>query len=281
MKTLVVIDINNFIYRAFFGIQERLTSPDGQPVNAVYGVATMIHRLLTLTNPTSVVVAKDSQNSARKNVYSRYKESRQKMPSDLASQIPLIYEMIAHLDMPTFEFDGYEADDVIYSVVHKFRNDFDRIVVASGDKDLMQLVDDKVKCLDTMKNKEYGPRDVFEKFGVTPAQITTFLALVGDTSDCVPGVSMIGPKTAAKLIASYGTIDALFAHVSELPEGKIKSNIVEQEAEARLSLELVTLVNVPIPDAVGEYFPSSRANLIAFFERLAMVSLVAKFGSDK
>jgi DNA polymerase-1 len=276
MKKLVIIDINNFIYRAFFGIQQRLTAPDGTPVNAVYGVFNMLHKLLQGIDATAVIVAQDSKQSLRKALYPQYKENRSKMPDELRKQIALVNEMLSLLNFTLLEVPGYEADDIISGLAKKFYHQFDEIYIATGDKDLMQLVNDKVKCIDTMKDKIYTAKEVQEKLGVLPHQVVDFLALLGDSSDNIPGVTGIGEKTAVKLISQFGSINEIYARIQELPENKTKINLINQEAQARLSYDLASLKDVTIPDSLPEYVRSNRPELKEFFLRLNMKSAVEK-----
>ena len=276
MKKLVIIDINNFIYRAYFGIQQRLTAPDGTPVNAVYGVFNMIHRLLLNLQPTTVVVAQDSRQSLRKELYPQYKENRSKMPEDLIKQVSIINDMLKFMNLTLIESPGYEADDIVNSLVKSFHSQFDEIYIASGDKDLMQLVDSKVKCVDTMKDKIYGISDVEEKLGVNPKQVLDFLALLGDSSDNIPGVKGVGEKTAVKLIKEYGSINELYKKIDQLPEGKLKEKLTAQESEARLSYNLAQLKLVQLPDSLPLYSKETSPELIQLLEKLNMKSSLSK-----
>ena len=277
MKQLVIIDINNFIYRAYFGIQQRLTAPDGTPVNAVYGVFNMLHRLLVSSNPSSVIIAKDSKASLRKDLYPQYKENRSRMPEDLVVQLPLIYKMLEQLNLPCLEASGYEADDIIYSLVSLFEPSFDNLLIASGDKDLMQLVSEKVHCIDTMKDKTYDTNGVKEKFGLAPNQILDFLALLGDSSDNIPGVTGIGEKTAVKLILQFGSLDNIYLNLTDI-KGKLKTNLEEQKDKAYLSYELAKLKSIPnfTPELTPFVLKNYKPELKAFFESLNMRTSIQK-----
>jgi DNA polymerase-1 len=280
MKKLVIIDINNFIYRAYFGIQQRLTAPDGTPVNAVFGTFNMIHRLIKDQKPTAVIVAKDSRESKRKELYPEYKQNRSKMPEDLIKQIKLIHEMLGLMNFFIMESPGYEADDIIHSVVNKYHESYDKILIASSDKDLMQLVDDKVNCIDTMKDKVYGTGEVSVKLGVNPNQVVDFLALLGDSSDNIPGVKGIGEKTAVKLLKEYGSLDGLYLNIQKLPDGKAKSNLIEHEAMARLSYSLAQLKTVTTVDEIPEFCNEFKPELKDFLLKLNMKSAITKLSGD-
>ena len=276
MKKLVIIDINNFIYRAYFGIQQRLTAPDGTPVNAVHGTFSMIHRLLLDSKPSHVVVAKDSKHSLRKEIYPQYKENRSRMPEDLQKQIPLIYQMLDFMNLDKMEYLGYEADDIINSLVQKYQTEFDEILIASGDKDLMQLVNSKVKCVDTMKNKTYGALDVKAKLGISPHQVLDYLALLGDSSDNIPGVQGVGEKTAVKLIDQFDSLTNIYNNLPALSE-KLRKKLEEQKAQALLSQELARLKLVELNQLLspfsGDY---KKKELVEFLAKLAMKTSITK-----
>lgn len=239
-KTLVIIDLNNFIYRAFFGIQQPLKTPEGVLVNAVYGTFNMLHRIFEDLKPHSVVAALDSRSSNRKEEYSDYKSTRSKMPDDLRHQIPMIHQMIEAMGIQTVIEEGLEADDLIYNLCLE-SNEFDEVYICSSDKDLMQLVNDKVKVYDSLKQKTYDRAGVIEKFGVAPEQVVDYLSLLGDASDSIPGVKGIGEKGAAKLLQEFGSLDNIYAKIQDVkPEG-IKNKLIVGEADARLSYKLASL----------------------------------------
>ena len=240
MKKLVIIDLNNFIYRAYFGIQQPLKTPQGQLVNAVYGTFNMLHRILTDIKPDVVVAALDSKKSDRKEEYSEYKSNRSKMPDDLRPQIPMIHELLKAMGVQMVEESGLEADDLIYSLCMQAQA-FDQVFVASGDKDLMQLVNDKIKVYDSMKQVVYDEKAVIEKFGVGPSQIVDYLAIVGDTSDCIPGVKGIGEKGAAKLLIQYGNLDQIYESVENIKPDGVREKLKAGKESAFLSRSLASL----------------------------------------
>jgi DNA polymerase-1 len=274
-KTLVIIDINNFTYRAYYGIQQPLTAPDGTPVNAVFGVFNMLHRLINKVNPTHVIVTKDSKVSLRKEQYPEYKSNRQKMPEDLSKQIELINEMLDLMGLQFLEISGYEADDLINSLAKNLKSEFEEIYIASTDKDLMQLVCSNVFCIDTMKDKIYAHNDVIEKLGVDPSQIVDFLALLGDASDNITGVKGVGEKTAIKLLKDNQSLDGIYQNISKLPEGKLKANLIQEESTARLSYSLAKLKDVEISLELQNFSKDYR-KLVPFFTKLNMKSLLSK-----
>lgn len=240
MKKLVIIDLNNFIYRAYFGIQQPLKTPSGQLVNAVYGTFNMLHRILTDLQPHCVVAALDSRKSDRKEEYADYKSNRSKMPDDLRPQIPMIHSLLEKMGVQMVKEEGLEADDLIYSLCHS-ATEFDQIYIASSDKDLMQLVNDKIKVFDSMKQVTYDRAGVINKFGVAPEQIVDYLSLVGDSSDSIPGVKGIGEKGAAKLLAEFKTLENMYDQIETVkPEGT-KQKLIAGKDSAFLSKQLATL----------------------------------------
>ena len=202
-KRLIIVDVSNFIFRAFFAIRP-LNAPDGTPVNAVYGMFTMLLKLLADHQPTHIFLARDTKGgSFRNQLYDQYKANRSAPPEDLIPQFALIDKLISRMNLPTFSHDNFEADDIIGSACVQWKDQFDEIFIASGDKDLMQFVGGNTKLLDTMKDKLYSPDDVEEKMGVRPEQIVDYLSIVGDASDNIPGMKGIGAVGAAKLLKEF------------------------------------------------------------------------------
>jgi DNA polymerase-1 len=242
MKKLIIIDVSNFIFRAFFAIRP-LHAPDGTPVNAVYGVLSMLHNLILKYRPTHILIARDTkEGSFRKKIYPDYKAHRTEPPDDLIPQFPLVDELIKVLGLPEIKMPSYEADDVIGSVATQWKSSFDEILIASGDKDLMQFVDGPVKMLDTMKEKIYEREDVKDKMGVYPEQIMDYLSLIGDSSDNIPGVDGIGPKGAQGLIEEFGTLENILKNVDHIKNKRCQTAIAQHQDMALLSKELVKII---------------------------------------
>lgn len=278
-KKLIIVDISSFIFRAFYAIRP-LNSKDGTPVNAVYGVLSMLLKLMSEHKPSHLFFARDTKDgSFRKELYPLYKANRSEPPEELIPQFPLIDKLIEKMEVKSLTVPRYEADDVIASAVVQWRNYFDEIYIASGDKDLMQFVDDKVRILDTMKDKIFGEKEVFEKMGVRPDQIVDYLSMVGDTSDNVPGMKGIGEKGAAKLLEEYGTLENCFDHKDEITNKRLKNAFDESKDEAELSKKLITLVtdldlkNSPEQTKL-HFYPSDE--LIQFLDDLGFRSLLVK-----
>ncbi|WP_408098691.1 DNA polymerase I [Peredibacter sp. HCB2-198] len=242
MKKLIIIDISNYIFRAFFAIRP-LHAPDGTPVNAVYGVLSMVHNLIVKYQPTHIIVARDTkEGSFRKVIYTEYKANRSEPPDELVPQFPLVDELVKVLGLPEIKAPNYEADDVIGSVATQWKNDFDEILIASGDKDLMQFVDGPIKILDTMKEKIYSREDVKDKMGVYPEQIVDYLSLIGDSSDNIPGVDGIGPKGAQNLIEEFGNLENILENIPSIKNKRSMTALEANKDNARLSKELVKIV---------------------------------------
>ena len=240
-KRLIIVDVSNFIFRAFFAIRP-MHSPEGVPTNAVYGMLTMLLKLLSDHRPTHVFLACDTKGgSFRNELYSEYKANRSEPPEDLIPQFSLINKLIEKMNLPTFSHDRFEADDLIGSACVQWSNEFDEIFIASGDKDLMQFVGGNIKMLDTMKDKIYSPDDVEEKMGVRPEQIVDYLSIVGDTSDNIPGMKGIGAVGAAKLLKEYGTLENIIANRENLKGKKVIEAFTDHLEMGLLSKKLVQI----------------------------------------
>ena len=236
----MVIDGANALYRAFFAIPN-LRAPDGTPTNAAYGFVTMLAKVLREESPTHVAIAQDPRGgSFRKTLYPEYKAGRDKQPEDLASQFPLVDELCEAFGVARLEVEGFEADDVIATLVARAPADAS-VCIVSTDKDLMQLVGDDVEMLDTGKGRRIDAAAVEARFGVPPDRLLDVRALVGDPSDNIPGVKGIGEKGAAKLIGEYGSLDALLERAGEVKAKKAREGLENHADDARLSRELATL----------------------------------------
>ena len=241
-KRLIIVDVSSFIFRAFFAIRP-LHSPEGVPVNAVHGVLSMLLKLFAEYSPTHIFLARDTdQPTFRSDMYPEYKANRERAPEDLIPQFGILYDLFDQLSIPQLSLDGYEADDIIGSAAMRWKDNFEEILIASGDKDLMQLIGGNVKMVDTMKNVTYDVEKVKEKMGVAPEQMVDYLAMVGDSSDNVPGMRGIGPKGAAKLLAEHGTLDACVACKDSFKGKKLLTAFSEYLEDALLSRKLVKIV---------------------------------------
>jgi len=237
---LCLVDGSSYLYRAFHALPS-LTSGDGQPTGAIFGVANMVRRLLEQYRPERVAVIFDAPGKTfRHDAYAEYKATRPPMPDELRAQIEPLHELIDAMGLPRLVIDGVEADDVIATLARQAREAGREVLISSGDKDLAQLVGEGVVLEDTMQDKRYDPAAVEEKFGVDPERVGDLLALVGDSSDNIPGVDKVGPKTAAKWLKQYGDLDGVIEHADEIG-GKIGDNLRAGLDQLRLSRELVAL----------------------------------------
>ncbi len=242
---LYLVDLSGYVFRAYHAIAP-LSSSKGEPTHAVMGTVNMLQKIVNGRKPDMFAVAMDSRvPNFRKAIDDRYKANRPPPPPDLKQQMGRCEEIVRAYNVPVYQEDGVEADDVIASVVARAVQDPGvRVVIVSADKDLMQLVrdgDDRVVLWDSMRDRVYGPDEVKEKFGVVPSRLRDFLALTGDTSDNVPGVPSVGPKTASDLLNQYETLEGLYAHLDDIKRAKLRDALRDNEADARISQRLVTL----------------------------------------
>ncbi len=279
-----LVDGSGYIFRAYHALPPINRKSDGLQLNAVFGFCNMLWKLLrdmkVEEKPTHLAVVFDlSEHTFRTEMYPDYKAHRPDPPDDLRPQFPLIREAVHAFDLPCLEQKGFEADDLIATYVRQAREAGATATIVSSDKDLMQLVHDRVIMFDTMKDKKIGRAEVIEKFGVPPEKVVEVQALIGDSTDNVPGVPGIGVKTAAQLIGEYGDLETLLKRAPEIKQDKRRQALIENAEAARLSKKLVTLDNhvkldVPIGDlAVHE--PDYK-RLIAFLRAMEFSSLTRR-----
>lgn len=245
-KQFFIVDISSYVFRAYYGIRP-LTTSKGIPTHATYGVITMLLKLIREKKPDYLAIVFDSPvQTFRKELYAEYKANRVQVPEDLPIQFEYVKRFVDSYPMAALQQNGFEADDLIASLVTQYRNQSMRLkepvelVIVSADKDLMQLVGPGVTMYDSMKERRIAEPEVLERFGVGPDKVRDILALAGDTSDNIPGVKGIGEKTAIKLIQQWGSVENLLEHVDEIP-GKMGQNIRECRDLAILSKRLATL----------------------------------------
>ncbi|WP_437608626.1 DNA polymerase I [Sorangium sp. So ce834] len=239
---LYLIDLSGYVFRAYHAISP-LSSPSGEPTHATYGTVAMLSKLVDERKPAYLGVAMDSPGKTfRDDLDPRYKAHRPPPPPDLGVQMNRCREIVEAYCIPIFIQEGLEADDLVAVAVARAKERGLRVVIASSDKDLMQLVDgDRVMLWDAMRDKVYGHPEVVAKFGVPPEQVRDLLALVGDSSDNVPGVPGVGLKTAAELLAQFGSLSAIYARLDDVKKPRIRESLKQHEADALLSQKLVTL----------------------------------------
>jgi DNA polymerase-1 len=285
-----LVDGSSYIFRAYHALPPINRKTDGLQLNAVFGFCNMLWKLLRDMKddekPTHLAVVFDlSEHTFRTEMYPDYKAHRPDPPDDLRPQFPLIREAVAAFDLPCLEQKGYEADDLIATYVGEACAAGAAATIVSSDKDLMQLVSDRVVMFDTMKDRKIGRAEVMEKFGVPPEKVIEVQALIGDSTDNVPGVPGIGVKTAAQLIGEYGDLETLLQRAAEIKQEKRRQALIEHAENARLSKKLVTLdhqvkLDVPIGD-LAVHDPDYK-RLISFLKAMEFNSLtrrVAEFAS--
>ncbi len=251
-KKLILIDGSGFIFRAYHALPP-LKRPDGTPVGAVYGFCNILQKYLESEeggNSSYIAVIFDAGRvTFRQKIYPEYKAHRPEPPEDLIPQFSIIRQATEAFGLPALELDGYEADDLIASYAHLAKAQGIEVIIVSSDKDLMQLIDDRVSMIDPMKNKPISVPEVVEKFGVSPSQVIDVQALIGDASDNVPGVPGIGVKTAAELINTFGSLESLLNRLDEIKQPKRREALMSYADQARISKELVTLcTTAPVPE---------------------------------
>ena len=249
---LVLVDGSSYLYRAFHALPP-LTNTRGEPTGALHGVLNMINKLVREQPGACVVVVFDAPGRTfRDELFEHYKASRPPMPDELRSQVVPILTAIQSMGLPLLRIDGVEADDVIGTLCRQCAGAGRNVLVSTGDKDLAQLVDDRVTLVNTMTDTVLDRAGVKAKFDVWPEQIVDYLALVGDTSDNIPGVPKVGPKTAAKWLNEWQTIDRLLEHAAEI-KGKVGDSLREHIDQLALSRQLATIrVDIDLPFAVGD-----------------------------
>src|SRR5215813_9629790 len=278
-KHVYLVDGSGYIFRAFHALPP-LTRADGTPVNAVLGFTTMLMKLISETNADHIAVIFDAaRKSFRNEIYSDYKAQRPEPPPELVPQFALIRAATRAFNMPVVEMPGYEADDLIATYAKLAKAAGADVTIVSSDKDLMQLINERVSMFDPIKNKPIRAAEVEEKFGVGPDRVVEVQALAGDTSDNVPGVPGIGVKPAAELIKAYGDIEGLLARAGEIKQPKRREAIQQNAEKARISRRLVLLkddVAVDHPLASFGRRQPDRDVLMAFLKENQFRSVIAR-----
>ena len=248
---LYLIDGHALAYRMFFALPlEAFSTRAGEPTNATYGFTrALIDLVLADDPPTYLAVSFDVGKTFRDDIFPDYKGTRAKTPEELHQQVDRIREVVAAFNIPVIEQEGYEADDVLGTLARQASQQGVKTLVLTGDRDLLQLVTDEVHILLAGRrgNEEYGPAEVVEKFGIRPDQIVDYKAMVGDSSDNIPGVRGVGDKTAVKLLQQYETLDAIYEHLDEVKSTRFRTALENGRKEADLSRELAQIItDVPV-----------------------------------
>jgi DNA polymerase I len=281
---LFLVDGSSYIFRAYHALPPINRKSDGLQLNAVFGFCNMLWKLLRdmkpEEKPTHLAVVFDlSERTFRTEMYPDYKAHRPDPPDDLRPQFPLIREAVKAFDLPCLEQKGFEADDLIATYVREACEAGATATIVASDKDLMQLVNDCVIMFDTMKDRKIGRAEVIEKFGVPPEKVIEVQALIGDSTDNVPGVPGIGVKTAAQLISEYGDLETLLKRASEIKQEKRRQALIENADKARLSKKLVTLddrVKLDVPIGALAVHEPDHKRLIAFLKAMEFNSLTRR-----
>jgi DNA polymerase-1 len=277
---LVLVDGSSYLYRAFHALPP-LTNSRGEPTGAVLGVLNMLLKFLREYQPKRIAVVFDaSGRTFRDDLFAEYKAHRQPMPNDLRPQIEPLFAILRALGLPLLRIEGVEADDVIGTLACRAARAGQQVLISTSDKDMAQLVDGSITLINTMSNSVLDRAGVKLKFDVQPEQIIDYLALVGDSSDNIPGIDKVGPKTAAKLLDQYGTLDNLVAHVAEVP-GKVGENLRAGLETLELSRKLATIhTDVELPVSQDELVPSAPDvdTLRELYTRYEFRALLAQLG---
>jgi len=284
-EKLVLIDGNAFCYRAYYAIKA-LTSSKGFPTNAIYGFTTMLNKVIQEEQPTHIAVAFDRKEPTfRHKKFKEYKITRKPMPDDLVSQIPYIKAIVKAYNVATFELPGYEADDILATIAKKAKERGLPALIVTGDKDMLQIVDSYIKVRDTHKEGVlYDEVKIKERFSVKPSSIVDMMALMGDSTDNIPGVPGIGEKGAAELIKQFGSLENLLSNINEI-RSKAKKELLKKHAKlAEMSKELATLdCDVPLEADIDnmEFVPPDKEKLRELFGELDFKGLMNKMVARK
>ena len=280
---LFLIDGSSYIYRAFYAIGH-LSNSKGLPTNAIYGFTQMLLKVLKEHQPDHIAIALDSRAPTfRSQVYKEYKANRPAMPENLSLQIPYIKKIIEGYRIATLEAEGFEADDLIGTVAKAVESKAN-VVIITGDKDMLQLVSDRVLVYDTLKEKKFGIDEVMGRFGVKPEQVVEVMGLAGDAIDNIPGIPGIGEKTAMTLIKNFKSIDNLLAHVDQVPQAKLREKLVTYGEVAKLSRELATIcTDAPVTVQLEHFvLPSADIqSLREIFKELEFSKLLKDLPEEK
>ncbi|OCF94128.1 DNA polymerase I [Gilliamella sp. wkB195] len=275
---IILIDGSSYLYRAFFACPP-LTNSKGEPTGAIFGVVNMIRSLINQYDPTHIAVVFDaSGGSFRNELYSEYKATREEMPENLRPQIEPIHTILKAMGLPLLCVDGVEADDVIGTLARQAEKENLEVLISTGDKDMAQLVSDKITLINTMNNTILDPEGVMKKFGVPPEKMIDYLALRGDTSDNIPGVPGIGEKTALNLLTHFESLNDIYSHLDEIQKlpirgaKSLKSKLADHKKEADLCYLLATIkTDVPLDFTteqllIGDIDTTKLVELFAYYD---------------
>ena len=282
-KILLIVDGHSIAYRAYFAfIRNPLINSKGFNTSAVFGFINSLLKAIRETRATHVAITFDKGLSKREETIKEYKETRPSMPDELSMSMGYIRELVRALGYRIVEVEGYEADDVIYTLVKKFRDSFDMIYILTSDKDMLQMVDERVKVYDSRAGVVYNRQKVEEKFGVPPQKIPDYLTLVGDQIDNIPGIRGVGPKTAVELLRKFGSLENLIERAEELPP-KLKKALLEKREELlTIKEQVIRLKEVPLDIDEEDLKPGpiDRIRLFSLLNELELFKLMEEFAED-
>jgi len=281
---LYLIDGNSYVYRAYYAIKT-LTNSRGFPTNAIYGFTTMLLKIIRDKKPDGLLVSFDSPvPTERHRIYEAYKAQRPEAPGDLVEQFPHIRKIITALHIPIYEIPGYEADDILGTIAKKAASKGEKVFIVTGDKDMLQLVDETIKVYDPMKDRVLDEGYVKEKFGLSPERIPEFMALAGDAVDNIPGIKGVGEKTARELLAQFESIESLLSNAGLIKKEKLRQLVSDNADIVRLSRKLATLdTSMPLDidfDAMRTQEPDWNA-LFSLFKEYEFVTLMKLIPHEK
>src|ERR1700722_8722165 len=281
-RKLILVDGSGYLYRAFHALPP-LSNSRGEPTGAVLGVLNMLNKMIKEEAPDRIAVVFDAPGRTfRDDLFDQYKAQRAPMPDDLGSQVQPLYDTVAAMGVPLLRVPGVEADDVIGTLAKQAADAGFKVLISTGDKDMAQLVGPNVELLNTMSTTRPDRAGVKVKFDVFPEQIVDYLALVGDTSDNIPGVTSVGPKTAAKWLNQYQTLDGLIAHATEIT-GKVGENLRNELPMLELSRKLATIDTTLALDVAPEQLNAGAADvprLRELYTRMELRALLKALGEE-
>lgn len=277
---LVLVDGSASIYRAFHALPP-LSNSAGQPTHAVLGFTTMLLKLLREEAPKALAIVFDGPGrTTRHSVFPAYKANRPAMPDALAAQIPLVHRVVDAMRVPRLMVPGEEADDILGTVAVRASSEAYEVRVVTSDKDLLQLVGDRIVVRDPLSARTIGPVEVEGRYGIAPRQIPDLLALMGDTSDNIPGIQGVGEKTARDLLRRFGSLEAVLARIAEVGRPRLRETLSSHAEQARLSKQLATIrTDLDIPwhaPHLARVAPDT-GGLLAIFRELEFTRLVQQF----
>src|SRR5271163_1380682 len=281
-RKLILVDGSGYLYRAFHALPP-LTTSRGEPTGAVLGVLNMLNKMIKEEAPDRIAVVFDAPGRTfRDDLFDKYKAHRAPMPDDMRAQVQPLYDTVAAMGLPLLRVPGVEADDVIGTLAKQGADAGFKVLISTGDKDMAQLVGPNIELLNTMSNTRLDRMGVKAKFDVFPEQIVDYLALVGDTSDNIPGVTSVGPKTAAKWLNQYQTLDTLIAHAADI-SGKVGENLRNELAMLELSRKLATIDTTLKLDVTAEQLSAGAPDthrLRELYTRMELRALLKSLGPE-